>query len=76
MTSTPATPEAPFTHIKVRTAALVFCGNEVALIRRNRADSTHYTPPGGPALAALADPRAVVADAALNAVTDENYTWV
>ncbi|WP_199829556.1 hypothetical protein [Streptomyces sp. MMG1121] len=33
-------------------------------------------PPIGPALAALVDPRAAVGDAALDAVTDENYTWV
>ncbi|MEV6409678.1 hypothetical protein AB0M58_43410 [Streptomyces bobili] len=33
-------------------------------------------PPIGPALAALADPRAAVANAALDAVTDENYTWL
>ncbi|MFE4593119.1 NUDIX hydrolase [Streptomyces laurentii] len=33
-------------------------------------------PPLGPALAALSDPRAAVTDAALEAVTDENYTWV
>ncbi len=25
----------------------MFCGDGVALIRRDRADSTHYTPPGG-----------------------------
>ncbi|MDH6222471.1 hypothetical protein [Streptomyces pseudovenezuelae] len=33
-------------------------------------------PPIGPALAALADPRAAVTNAALDAVTDKNYTWV
>ncbi|MFF5933365.1 NUDIX hydrolase [Streptomyces sp. NPDC012508] len=37
----------PFSRIKIRTGALVFCGDDVALIRRDRADSTHYTPPGG-----------------------------
>ncbi|MFG2989110.1 NUDIX hydrolase [Streptomyces sp. NPDC048257] len=46
MTSTLATP-APFSRIKIRTGALVFCGDDVALIRRDCADSTHYTPPGG-----------------------------
>ncbi|MDL4776838.1 NUDIX hydrolase [Actinomadura xylanilytica] len=40
-----ATP--PFTRIKVRVGALVFCGDEVALIRRDRPGSVHYTPPGG-----------------------------
>ncbi|RPK88546.1 hypothetical protein EES47_13960 [Streptomyces sp. ADI98-12] len=180
MTSPPDTPPAPFSRIKIRAGALVFCGDDVALIRRDRAESTHYAPPGGnvepgedldaglarelaeglgldkalaeggdllwvvdqrvtrpgptppprkkhlvyrfhispdvramlaeqeldelpdgshevgvtewidycktaelsifppigPALAALAIPRAVVTDAALEAVTDENYTWV
>ncbi len=181
MTSTPeATTSAPFSTIGIRTGALVFCGDDVALIRRDRADSTHYVPPGGnvehgedlaaalarelaeeldldidqaeggdlmwvvdqrvtrpgptppprklhliyrlhitrevratlaeveldelpdgshevgviewidyrtaaglpifppvgPALAALSDPRAAVTDAALEAVTDDNYTWV
>ncbi|MER7178556.1 hypothetical protein ABT404_03540 [Streptomyces hyaluromycini] len=33
-------------------------------------------PPIGPALAALADPRAPVTNTALPAVTDANYTWV
>lgn len=48
MTSTPEPPfDAPFSRIGIRTGALVFCGNDVALIRRDRADSTHYTPPGG-----------------------------
>ncbi|MFF6873143.1 NUDIX domain-containing protein [Streptomyces sp. NPDC012450] len=48
MTSTPETPAAaPFSRIKIRTGALVFCGDDVALIRRDHADSTHYTPPGG-----------------------------
>ncbi|WP_199572495.1 NUDIX domain-containing protein [Streptomyces murinus] len=37
----------PFSRIKVRTGALVFCGDEVALIRRDRAESVLYTPPGG-----------------------------
>ncbi|MEU9304850.1 NUDIX hydrolase [Streptomyces sp. NPDC048269] len=47
MTSNPDKPAAPFSRIKVRAGALVFCGDDVALIRRDRADSTHYTPPGG-----------------------------
>ncbi|WP_031015778.1 NUDIX domain-containing protein [Streptomyces sp. NRRL F-5727] len=48
MTSTSETSAAaPFSRIKIRTGALVFCGDDVALIRRDRADSTHYTPPGG-----------------------------
>ncbi len=37
----------PFSRIKIRTGALVFCGDQVALIRRERPDSVHYTPPGG-----------------------------
>ncbi|MFG2946516.1 hypothetical protein [Streptomyces adustus] len=37
MTSTPEQPTAPFSRIKIRTGALVFCGDEVALIRRDRA---------------------------------------
>lgn len=37
----------PFTRIKIRVGALVFCGDEVALIRRDRPESTHFTPPGG-----------------------------
>ncbi|MFJ9822808.1 NUDIX hydrolase [Streptomyces sp. NPDC101160] len=48
MAETPdTTPAAPFSRIKIRTGAVVFCGNDVALIRRDRSDSTHYTPPGG-----------------------------
>lgn len=38
---------APFSRIKVRVGALVFCGNDIALIRRDRPTSVHYTPPGG-----------------------------
>ncbi|MDX3387430.1 NUDIX domain-containing protein [Streptomyces niveiscabiei] len=45
MTSTSDDP--PFSRIKVRVGALVFCGDKVALIRRDRPDSVHYTPPGG-----------------------------
>ncbi|OEJ30021.1 NUDIX hydrolase [Streptomyces subrutilus] len=47
MTSTPKGQVAPFSRIKIRVGAVIFCGGEVALIRRDRADSTHYTPPGG-----------------------------
>ncbi|MGW0754300.1 NUDIX hydrolase [Streptomyces sp. NPDC002587] len=47
MTSTPEKPAPPFSRIKIRTGALVFCGDDVALIRRDRADSTLYTAPGG-----------------------------
>ncbi|WP_246094302.1 NUDIX domain-containing protein [Streptomyces griseofuscus] len=47
MTATSDEPRVPFSRIKIRTGALVFCGDEVALIRRDRAGSVHYTPPGG-----------------------------
>lgn len=33
-------------------------------------------PPVGQALAALPHPRATVADAALRAITDDNYSWM
>ncbi|MEU7894232.1 NUDIX domain-containing protein [Nonomuraea sp. NPDC049152] len=46
MTPNPAG-HAAFTRIKIRTGALVFCGDDVALIHRDRANSVHYTPPGG-----------------------------
>ncbi|WP_219510905.1 NUDIX domain-containing protein [Nonomuraea ceibae] len=46
MTLTPSDANA-FSRIKIRTGALVFCGDDVALIRRDRDDSVHYTPPGG-----------------------------
>lgn len=39
--------EVPFVRIKVRVGALVFCGNDIALIRRGHPTSLHYTPPGG-----------------------------
>jgi len=39
--------QAPFSRIKIRTGALVFCGEDVALIRRDRPSGSHYTPPGG-----------------------------
>ncbi|MFB6523710.1 NUDIX domain-containing protein [Streptomyces sp. NPDC056401] len=47
MTSTPDRPTVPFSRIKIRAGAVIFCGDDVALIRRDRAGSTHYTPPGG-----------------------------
>ncbi|MFD9407093.1 NUDIX hydrolase [Streptomyces sp. NPDC059989] len=47
VTRTPATPAAPFSRIKIRTGALVFCRGDVALIHRDRAASIRYTPPGG-----------------------------
>ncbi|MET9779120.1 NUDIX domain-containing protein [Streptomyces sp. NPDC006367] len=37
----------PFSRIRIRTGALVFCGDDIALIRRDRAASIHYTLPGG-----------------------------
>ncbi|MCX5402663.1 NUDIX domain-containing protein [Streptomyces sp. NBC_00335] len=47
MTNTPEKQTVPFSRIKIRTGAVIFCGDDVALIRRDRADSTHYTSPGG-----------------------------
>ncbi|MFE6866580.1 NUDIX domain-containing protein [Kitasatospora sp. NPDC057692] len=47
MSTTEATTPTPFSRIKVRVTGLVFCGNDVALLRRNRADSVHYTTIGG-----------------------------
>lgn len=49
MTITPdaAAAAVPFSHVKIRTAALVFCGDEVALIRRERPGGDHYSVPGG-----------------------------
>jgi len=38
---------APFSRLKIRTGALVFCGEDIALIRRDRSTGSHYTPPGG-----------------------------
>lgn len=37
----------PFGRVKIRVGALVFCGDEIALIRRDRPTGSHYTPPGG-----------------------------
>ncbi|MDX3100429.1 NUDIX hydrolase [Nonomuraea angiospora] len=42
-----ADPTAPFSRVKIRTGALVFCGDDVVLIRRDRPSGYHYTPPGG-----------------------------
>lgn len=47
MTPHPDTGAAPFSIIRIRTSAIVFCGNEVALIRRDRGESTLYTTIGG-----------------------------
>jgi 8-oxo-dGTP pyrophosphatase MutT (NUDIX family) len=38
---------APFSRLKIRVGAILFCGDDIALIRRDRPDSVHYTPPGG-----------------------------
>ncbi|MEV4806729.1 NUDIX domain-containing protein [Nonomuraea sp. NPDC049421] len=40
-------PTTPFSRVKVRAGALVFCGDDIALIRRDRPTGSHYTPPGG-----------------------------
>ncbi|MFJ9843651.1 NUDIX hydrolase [Kitasatospora sp. NPDC101155] len=47
MSTTEATTERPFSRIKVRITGLVFCGDDVALLRPDRTDSTHYTTIGG-----------------------------
>jgi 8-oxo-dGTP diphosphatase len=47
MSTTEATTPKPFRRIKVRVTGLVFCGDDVALLRRDRADSVHYTTIGG-----------------------------
>ncbi|MFI7225141.1 NUDIX hydrolase [Nonomuraea angiospora] len=41
------TDPAPFSRVKIRTGGLVFCGEDIALIRRDRPNGSHYTPPGG-----------------------------
>lgn len=41
------TEPAPFSRLKIRVGAVVFCGEDVALIRRDRPSGTHFTPPGG-----------------------------
>ncbi|MFF6773328.1 NUDIX domain-containing protein [Streptomyces sp. NPDC012637] len=45
MTSIPE--PAPFDRLKIRVSALVYCEDEVALIRRRRPGSVHYTTIGG-----------------------------
>lgn len=40
-------PTTPFSRVRIRTGALVFCGDDIALIRRDRPTGSHYTPPGG-----------------------------
>ncbi|MEU6933353.1 NUDIX domain-containing protein [Streptomyces sp. NPDC046374] len=50
MANTEAQPQPqpqPFSKLKIRVAALVYCGDDVALLRRDRPDSVHYTPIGG-----------------------------
>ncbi|MEW1653857.1 NUDIX hydrolase [Streptomyces sp. NPDC093707] len=39
--------EVPFARTKVRVACLVFCGDEVALLRRRRPRGDQYSVPGG-----------------------------
>ncbi|MET7330139.1 NUDIX hydrolase [Nonomuraea sp. NPDC005650] len=41
------TDTAPFSRVKIRTGGLIFCGDDIALIRRDRPNGSHYTPPGG-----------------------------
>jgi 8-oxo-dGTP diphosphatase len=38
---------APFSRVKIRVGALLFCGPEVALLRRDRPGVAHYSLPGG-----------------------------
>ena len=47
MTSASNAPAAAFSHIKIRVGALVFCGDEIALIRRDRPSGSHHSLPGG-----------------------------
>ncbi|MEU3017829.1 NUDIX domain-containing protein [Nocardiopsis sp. NPDC007018] len=47
MSTSSSSEPPPFSRVKIRVGALVFCRNEVALIRRDRPGSVHYTPPGG-----------------------------
>lgn len=59
MTSTPGADSVLFSRVKIRVSAVVFCGDEVALIRRDRADSVHYTTIGGNVEAAEPLPEAL-----------------
>lgn len=45
MTNPPAA--APFDRLKIRVSALVYCGDEVALVLRDRPGSVHYSTIGG-----------------------------
>ncbi|MFF8598320.1 NUDIX domain-containing protein [Streptomyces sp. NPDC015232] len=45
MTTPP--PPVPFAHLKIRVSALVYCGDEVALVRRDRPGSVHHSTIGG-----------------------------
>lgn len=47
MDSAERAPSAPFSRVEIRVGALLFCGAEVALIRRDRPGSVHHIPPGG-----------------------------
>ncbi|MFJ1757509.1 NUDIX domain-containing protein [Kitasatospora sp. NPDC088134] len=47
MSTTEAQAPQPFSRIKVRVTGLVFCGDDVALLRRDRPDSVHWTTIGG-----------------------------
>ncbi|MEV5974095.1 NUDIX domain-containing protein [Streptomyces sp. NPDC051921] len=46
-TATPGPAAVPFGTLKIRVSALVYCGDEVALIRRDRPGSVHFSTPGG-----------------------------
>lgn len=47
VTSNSGAAPVPFSTIRIRISAMVFCGDEVALIRRERAGSVHYSTVGG-----------------------------
>ncbi|MBO1414422.1 NUDIX domain-containing protein [Streptomyces sp. FH025] len=59
MSTTEATTDQPFSKIKIRVSGLVFCGAEVALLRRERPGSVHYTTVGGNVLPGEALPDAL-----------------